>query len=59
MPLLRNFNVDFGSSQTTDTVAGQIWPENMKQNAYYHNIFDKFPSCRKKSFYAFLNRFSI
>ena len=61
MPLLRNFNADFESSQTIDTGARQIWPKKMKQNAYYHKIFDKFLFSRKKknNIYAFLNHFSI
>ena len=35
-------------SQTIDTSAKQIWPKQMKQNAYCHKIFYKFPSSRKK-----------
>ena len=38
----------FQSSQNIDTSARQIWPKKMKQNAYHHRIFYKFPSIRKK-----------
>ena len=59
MPLLRHFNADFGSSQTIDTGARQIWPKKVKQNAYYHKIFSDISRWKKTTtFYAFLNRFS-
>ena len=41
------------SSQTINTSARQIWPKKMKQNAYHHKIFDKFPSSRKKHYMRF------
>ena len=60
MPLLRNFNAAFRSSQTIDTGARQIWQKKWSRMHIIIKYFINFLLVgKKKAFYAFLNRFSI